>query len=129
MSKKSKPPSLKVVSNEPQMGPHPSRNLGEHGTSLWNRITSEYAISDAAGIELLTQACLACERAERLRQEIDQDGEVIRPRNGMLRQHPALMQELACRTFVVRTLRQLGLDVEPLRPSVGRPSNEIGWQP
>jgi len=29
----------------------PSRKLGQHGADLWARVTSEYAITDAAGVE------------------------------------------------------------------------------
>src|SRR5262245_49431494 len=117
MTKNKKQPSLKV-GNDEQSGGVPQRNLGEHGTSLWHQIMSEYEITDAAGLQLLTQACLACERAERLRNQINRDGEVVRVRNGMLRAHPALQQELANRTFVVKTLQRLGLTDEPLHPSV-----------
>ena len=31
----------------------PSRKLGQHGADLWARVTSEYAITDAGGVELL----------------------------------------------------------------------------
>jgi hypothetical protein len=44
-----------------------------------------------------------------------------------VREHPALKHELSNRAFVVRTLSRLGLDVEPLRPSVGRPGLKVGW--
>jgi hypothetical protein len=82
---------------------------------------------DAGGIEMLAQACQALDRAEALREEIDQDGAVIRVR-GTIRDHPALKHELANRAFVVRTLARLGLNFEPVRPSVGRPGLKIGWQ-
>lgn len=81
----------------------------------------EYDICDAGGRELLALACQALDRAERLREQIDLDGEVIRT-HGMVRNHPALKDELACRAFVARTLARLGLDVEPVRPTVGRPA-------
>jgi hypothetical protein len=38
-----------------------------------------------------------------------------------LKDHPALKHELANRSFVVRTLHRLGLDVEAIKP-VGRPA-------
>jgi hypothetical protein len=55
-----------------------------------------------------------------LRDQIDRDGEVIRTKQG-LRDHPGLKHELANRSFVVRTLSRLGLDVEAIKP-VGRPA-------
>jgi hypothetical protein len=100
--------------------PEPPRPLNAPGLALWQRVNSEYDISDAAGVEMLAQACTALDRAEALRQEIDGDGEVIRSR-GQIKDHPALKHELAARSFVVRTLARMGLSFEPLRSSPGHP--------
>lgn len=59
--------------------PQPSRTLGEHGQRLWNHVVSEYDVGDVAGIELLTQACQAVDRAEALAGHIAADGEIVRP--------------------------------------------------
>ena len=90
------------------------------GLSLWRSILAQYDITDAGGLALLGQAALACDRAERLRAEIDAAGEILPGRNGP-REHPGLKAELASRAFVTRTLVKLGLHVEPVRPSAGRP--------
>jgi hypothetical protein len=105
----------------------PPAALSDAGLSLWNRILTEYDIHDCGGLEMLAQACHAADRAARLKEQIDLDGEVIRGRFG-IRGHPALKEELACRAFVVRTLRVLGLDVEPIK-DVGRRGGGIGWAP
>ena len=86
------------------------------------------SIEDYGGIEMLAQACQALDRAEALRREIERDGEVLRLR-GTIKDHPALKHELANRAFVVRTLARLGLNFEPVKPSVGRPGNSVGWSP
>ena len=96
---------------------------GEAGLALWKRAHSEYDISDVAGVEMLLLACQSLDRAEALRAQIDVDGEVIRLRNGTIRSHPALRDEVACRAFLVRTISRLGLNFEPLRSSPGRPPN------
>jgi hypothetical protein len=44
------------------------------------------------------------------------------------RDHPLLKHELAARSFVVRTLQRLGLNMEAVKPT-GRPPHGIGWQP
>jgi hypothetical protein len=106
----------------------PPRNVGNHGQSLWNRVMAEYRIEDCGGLEMLTQACQALDRAEALRAEIERDGEILRLR-GTVKDHPALKHELANRAFVVRTLARLGLNFEPVKPSVGRPGHGIGWRP
>src|SRR5260370_25636669 len=112
----------------PAASPPPPRSMGGHGQSLWNRVMAEYQIEDCGGLEMLAQACQALDRAEALRGEIERDGEVLRVR-GTVRDHPALKHELANRAFVVRTLARLGLNFEPVRPSVGRPGHGIAWHP
>jgi hypothetical protein len=91
--------------------------------ALWKRAHSEYLIDDVAGSEMLLQACQSLDRAESLRAQIKADGEVIRGRNGLVRSHPSLRDEIANRAFLVRTLSRLGLNFEPLRASPGRPPN------
>lgn len=98
----------------------PSRSLGEHGRRLWDRVTSEYDISDASGVEMLTLACEATDRIQSLTARIREDGETVRTPAGV-KAHPPLKEELACRGFVVRTLQRLGLNFEPIR-GMGRPT-------
>jgi hypothetical protein len=112
-------PSLTVV-DLPSMTAKPPANLGPAGTGLWRSIMSEYDVSDAGGQALLEQAAFAYERAERLRIEIDRDGEIVRGRTGM-REHPGLRGELAARAFVCRTLQRLGINLEAVRMAPGRP--------
>jgi hypothetical protein len=80
---------------------------------------SEYNILDIGGLELLAEACAARDRVEALREAIDRDGVAIKTRNG-LRGNPLLRDELANRSFIVRTLERLGITVESIKP-VGRP--------
>src|SRR5215469_10430281 len=101
----------------------PPRKLGAHGSSLWQSIQSEYKIDDAAGRELLAQACECADRVGRLSEQIASDGEVITTKTGP-KVHPAVKEELAGRQFICKTLQALGLNLEPVR-SVGRPT---AWQ-
>jgi hypothetical protein len=80
-----------------------------------------YQIDDEGGRELLTLACEALDRAESLRQQIDQEGEIIQTRMGR-KDNPLLKHEISCRSFVVKTLVRLGLNVEPMR-CPGRPGS------
>jgi hypothetical protein len=119
---------LGIVPHPAATSSPPPRNLGPDGQSLWRRVMEEYEIEDCGGIEMLAQACQSLDRAEALRREIERDGEVLRV-GGTVKDHPALKHELANRAFVVRTLARLGLNFEPVKPSVGRPGNSIGWSP
>jgi hypothetical protein len=114
-------PSLSLV-NHPSSLPQPPANLGPAGATLWRSIMAEYDVPDAGGQALLEQAAFAYERAERLRVEIDRDGEIVRTRTGM-REHPGLRGELGARSFVVRTLQRLGINLEAVRPASGRRPN------
>jgi hypothetical protein len=124
-----KKPILKVVPAARKGNNPPPRPLGHHGQSLFDRVLSEYDVSDVAGRELLTLACQSLDRAEALREAIDRDGELLMSRTGVLREHPGIKPELANRAFVVKTLGKLGLDLEPLRSGPGRPTNRGGWVP
>jgi hypothetical protein len=119
-----KKPSLKIVKPSEATVMSPPRKLGEHGLTLWRTVQSEYLITDTGGVEILAQACSALDRAEELASVIDQDGCTIMIR-GVLREHPLLKGELACRAFLCRCLQRLGLNIEAVK-SVGRPS---GWSP
>jgi hypothetical protein len=104
----------------------PPGKLGKSGESLWNRVQTEYGITDVGGLELLYQACSAADRAEELAAQISRDGPIVRTKTG-LKEHPGLRGELAARGFVCRTLGKLGITLEALKP-VGRPcSGGLGW--
>jgi hypothetical protein len=119
MSEKSGKPPFTIVGSSQLTPIPPPRKLGDPGLSLWTQIQSEFRIDDVAGIELLMQACLAADRAEALAAAIDEDGERVHTKQG-LKAHPCLKDELAARSFIVRTLQRLGLVDEVIRP-VGRP--------
>jgi hypothetical protein len=116
--KRGKPP-LTIVPSTAATLPDPPRKLGEAGLSLWRAVQTEFQISDVGGIELLAQCCAAADRAEALAARIDTDGETISTRQG-LKAHPCLKDEIAARSFVVRTLQRLGVTDEPVK-AVGRP--------
>jgi phage terminase small subunit len=120
------PAKLSVVTGD-QPAVKPPRKLGRHGAQLWRTIMDEYEIADGAGLEMLASACSALDRAERCKERVDRDGEMIQGKGGH-REHPLLKHELAARSFVVRTLQRLGLNVEAIKP-VGRPPATHGWLP
>ena len=108
-----------VASNDPLPG-SPPRNIGKHGMELWRSIQDDYAVNDAGGIEILLQGCQALDRAESCREKIDREGETMRLKSGLYKDHPLLRHELSNRAFVTRCIQRLGLDVEAVKPR-GRP--------
>ena len=121
----SKRAELRVVGTAPS-GPQPPRKLGKPGLALWQRIHKEYDIADVGSLESLFQICAATDRAERLRDAIDADGEAIRGRNG-IRANVLLRDELQTRAFICRTLKSLGLTLQEVKPAMGRPAHGFGW--
>jgi hypothetical protein len=105
MVKTPKQPALTVV-GPATAGARPSRELGRHGAALWASVTAEYEVTDAGGVEMLTQACLAADRVEALAEQISRDGEIVQTRSGP-RSHPGLKDEVALRAFICRTIRAL----------------------
>jgi hypothetical protein len=123
--KRSGKPALALVGSE-TIGVQPPFTLGKAGRSLWDRIQSAYDVSDAGGIEMLAQICSTADLAERLQEEIENDGAVVRSR-GSVRSHPAVKDLIAARSFVTRGLIKLGLNFEPVRSSGGRPGGSFSY--
>jgi hypothetical protein len=103
---------LSVVRTAPLRDPRhrgdlsPPRDLGPDGKGLWRNITSEFTLENSSEVERFYQACLARDRAAKLRKHIDRDGEMIETK-GTRRDNPLLKHELAARAFVTRTLANL----------------------
>jgi hypothetical protein len=111
---------LKLVGSTSTDLAAPPSTLGKAGAKLWRSIMSEYSIEDSGGREMLSQACASMDRIAECVDSIAHDGLVVRTKQGP-KENPLLKHELALRSFVVRTLARLGLDVEVVKP-VGRPS-------
>ena len=99
--------------------PSPPRTLGGPGLALWNKVLTDYHISDVGGLELLAEAAAGLDRAEELAAAVARDGATFQTKSGP-KVHPAVRAELAARAFVVRTLARLGIATEAIRP-MGRP--------
>jgi P27 family predicted phage terminase small subunit len=126
MVKKSQKPALHVVSGPASTLPEPPTTLGEPGRAVWRSVMADYAIVDSGGLAILEQACAALDCAAQCAEIIAKDGPMIATKHGP-KDHPLLRHETANRALACRLLTRLGLDVEPVRSSVGRPSGGIGW--
>jgi hypothetical protein len=117
---------LKVIPGPRPTTAAPPATLGQPGTNLWRSIMSEYALRDSGGLTMLEQACIGIDRAAEAADTVAREGITIKTPSG-LKEHPAAKTELMYRSFVVRTLAKLGLDVEPVRAK-GRPTTAASWK-
>jgi hypothetical protein len=118
-----KTPALRIVPG-PKL-PEPPAHLGAPGRELWQSIMRGYEISDPGGLALLATAAEAQDRIASVRAQIDQQGEMLMVR-GLPRVHPLCAVERDQRSALVRALRALNLDVEPLRDRGGRQPGGLG---
>jgi hypothetical protein len=117
--KMKKPPTLTIVGSPPNPNASPA-SLGEAGAKLWQAIHADYIVEDAGGHEMLLRICEAADSLASYDEQISRDGPTIRSKSG-IREHPLLKHQLATRSFIVRSLHRLGLDIEPTRNAPGRP--------
>src|SRR5262245_34743122 len=101
--------------------PPPPPSLGPAGRALWTSILADFSIEDSAGLAMLEQAAAAADRAAMLAEVIERDGAVVEGKS-----NSAFKDELAARSFIVRTLQRLGCNLEATRSTLGRPAK---WRP
>jgi hypothetical protein len=112
-------PKLSVIKAAPGAASVPS-HLGDAGRELWTSVQASYEISDPGGLALLRAAAEASDRVASCRKMLDEEGEVIVIK-GIPRAHPAAAIERDARSALIRALKELHLDLEPLRDRPGRP--------
>ena len=101
--------------------PPAPKGLSKPAAGWWKQLHEEYELTDAAGLLLLEEALRAYDRCVQARMKIEKDGVVILDRFGQKKAHPATTVERDSRGQLMTALRQLQLDVEPLRDGPGRP--------
>lgn len=94
--------------------------LSRTAGAWWQSVRDDFNIEDAAGLALLTAAARALDRAEQARVLIDAHGVAVLDRFGQLRSNPAVAAERDAQATFRASLRELGLDLEPVG-RVGRP--------
>lgn len=99
----------------------PSCKLSAEATAWWKRLTVEFSIDDDAGLLLLETALVAYDRMRDAQRLIAKHGQVVNDRWGQLKPNPACVIERDSRAAMLQALKQLNLDLEPLRDRMGRP--------
>ena len=93
----------------------PPSHLKRAGRELWRDIAEQFAIDDAGGQALLTLAAECLDRLREAQAVVERDGPTTLDRYGQVRTHPALSLEKDARGQLLQALKQLNLDLEPLR--------------
>ena len=107
----------------------PPEHLSAAARDWFLSLQAEYGIFDTAGVSLLTCAAESWDRCTSAREAIASDGgPVVRDRFDQTKTHPAAAIERDSRAQFMAALKALNLDLEPLRPGPGRPTNPVGWK-
>lgn len=96
-------------------------NLSKEAAEWYERLISEYGISDDAGLLLLQTGLEAFDRMRECQLAVVRDGAQIKDRFEQLKPHPLLSVERDSRAQMLAALKSLNLDMEPLRDKPGRP--------
>ena len=99
----------------------PPKALSLAARRLWRALVAEYRLDDVAAMAILTAGLEAFDRAAAAKELLDADGPVVTDRWGQRKVHPAASVERDSRAAWMSALKQLNLDVEPLRDGPGRP--------
>src|SRR5690349_1051000 len=105
----------------------PPETLSAEALNMWKQIQSEYQIIDQGGLIILTAACESFDRMREARALVEAEGMTIEDRFGQKKPHPAVVIERDARAAMLAALKQLNLDMEPLK-TVGRPPNTPYWK-
>ncbi|HEV3330625.1 MAG TPA: P27 family phage terminase small subunit [Bryobacteraceae bacterium] len=92
------------------------KRLSAEAKRWWNAIVEEYEVSDSAGRLLLENALTAFDEMRKAQAIIAEEGQVVEDRFKQKRQHPATLVLRDSRNLMLRSLKQLNLDIAPGSP-------------
>ena len=102
-------------------------HLKAAGAAFFESVRAEYGIHDSGGLALLSVAAEALDRMREAQAAIKKHGAMVADRYGQLKTNPACTLERDSRNGLLSALRQLHLDIEPLKAGPGRPTSPPGW--
>lgn len=112
------------MKNSAPKKPKAPKSLSREAPRWWRKLIAEYVIEDEAGRLLLMVALESFDRMREAQIALAKDGLVLTDRFGQMKPHPLNTVERDSRAAMMAALRQLNLDIEPLRDRVGRPPGE-----
>jgi P27 family predicted phage terminase small subunit len=112
-----------TVPKKPAHPPAPER-LSAEAKSWWAKIVSEYDLDDAS-LLILESALESFDRMRQAQALLKKEGIVVKDRFGQPKQHPATLIERDSKAMLLRQVKALGLDLEPLNDMPGRPPGSL----
>lgn len=98
----------------------PPRGLSTEAKRWWNRVVAEWSLDDVA-LLLLQGACECLDRMREAQAALKKEGLVVKDRFGQPKQNPNLLTERDAKQGLLRHIKALNLDLEPLNDRPGRP--------
>ncbi len=117
---------MKKMTKRSARRPNRQRQLSAEARRLWRSMSRDYDINDPGGLAILQAGLEAFDRMRQAQADIRRDGATFKDRFGQLRGHPSITVERDSRAAWLAALKQLNLDLEPLRDHRGRPAGQIG---
>jgi phage terminase small subunit len=83
----------------------------ENGLQFWEKVLSEYELSEAHDLARLRMACSCLDDIKEAEKQITKDGRFITDRYGQIKEHTALKSIRDNRIIFCRIIRELALDI------------------
>jgi phage terminase small subunit len=87
---------------------------------LWRQVLAGWDL-DPPALTILDTACRGLMRVREAQALLERDGIVVKDRFGQEKPHPAVAIERDAKLTLLRNLKALNLDLEPLHDRPGRP--------
>lgn len=100
--------------------PRTPKNLSGEARRIWRKINENWILDEAA-LVILESALESFDRMREAQAILKKDGIVIKDRFDQEKQHPASLIERDAKSAMLRALKSLNLDLEPLKDGPGRP--------
>jgi phage terminase small subunit len=100
---------------------HAPADYSAEARRLWSGVLEGWSLEPPA-LAILDSACRALMRVRQAQGLLKKHGIVVRDRFGQPKEHPAVAIERDGKQTLLRNLRALNLDLEPLHDRPGRPA-------
>jgi phage terminase small subunit len=101
--------------------PRCPKGYSREARGLWQQVVELWEL-DPAALALLDNSCRALMRCREAQRLLARDGIILQDRSGRAKAHPAVAIEQGAMLAMLRHMRALELNVDPIRDQLGRPA-------